>query len=107
MRGKNAELLLESIDEAIGLTKYDFDKEGYPYYTKWGADENGEVDPDNLVELSNLQHRSLKISKKLGDIYIDKIDTDGWLIVGKGTTLHCDDVYAGMGRVDNFEGFLM
>lgn len=107
MKGKDAELLLESIDEAIGLTKHDFDKDGQPYYTKWGADENGEVDPANLIEISNLGHRSLKIGKKLGDIYLDEINTDGWVIIGKGTILHCDNINAGMGVVDNFEGFLM
>lgn len=107
MNGKNAELLLESIDESFGLTAEDFDIEGRLYYTQWGADIDGKVKKENLIDLADLQHRSLKISKNLGDIYIDKICTDGWVIVGRGTTLHCDDLDAGLGYVDNFEGFLM
>jgi hypothetical protein len=99
MKGKNAELLLESIDESFGLTKHDFEN-GKPIYTKWGSE-------DDYIDVADLKHRSLKISKNLGDIYIDSIHTDSWIIVGKGTTLHCDDMDAGMGYVDNFEGFLM
>lgn len=99
MKGKDAELLLSSIDESFGLTKYDF-KDGKPIYTKWGT-------PENYIDIADLGHRSLKISKNLGDIYIEKIKTDCWVIVGKGTRLHCDDLDAGMGYVDNFEGFLM
>lgn len=99
MKGRDAELLLESIDESFGLTKHDF-KGGLPIYTKWG-------DEKNYIDVSDLGHRSLKISKNLGDVYIDKISTDAWVIVGKGTTLHCDDLYAGMGYVDEFEGYLM
>ena len=99
MKGRNAELLLESIDESFGLTKHDFSA-GMPIYTKWG-------NKDNYIDIANLGHRSLKISKNLGDVYIDKISTDGWVIVGKGTKLHCEDLDAGMGFVENFEGFLM
>lgn len=100
MRGKKAQELLLSIDESFGLTKHDFDENGKPIYLKWGSE-------DSFIDIEDLQHRSLKISKKLGDIYIDKISTDGWVIVGKGTTLHCDDISAGEGVVENFEGFLM
>lgn len=100
MNGKQAEELLLSIDESFGLTKYDFDENGRPIYIRWG-------DEESYIDVENLGHRSLKISKKLGDIYIDKISTDGWVIVGKGTTLHCDDIHAGEGVVENFEGFLM
>lgn len=103
MKGKDAELLLESIDESFGFTKYDFEKidgKKVPIYKKWGTEEDH-------IDIENLGHRSFKISKGLGDIYIDKIHTDAWVIVGRGTTLHCEDLYAGMGYVDNFEGFLM
>lgn len=92
-------LLLESIDESFGFTKHDFDK-GRPIYTKWGT-------PEDYTDIEDLGTISFKISKNLGDVYIDKIHTDAWVIVGKGTTLHCDDLYAGMGYVDEFEGFLI
>lgn len=104
MKGKDAELLLESIDESFGFTKHDFEKDEsgrlVPIYTKWGNEEK-------YTDIEDLGHVSFKISKNLGDIYIDKIHTDGWVIVGKGTTLHCDDLDAGMGYVTGFEGFLM
>ncbi len=100
MKGIEAEKLLESIGEAFGLTKHDF-IDGRPFYTVWGEDEKTRID------LANLGDRSLKISKNLGDIYIDKISTDHWVVVGRGTTLHYDDLHAGKGFVDNFEGFLM
>lgn len=98
------ELLLTSIDEAFGFTKHDFreneDHQKVPIYTKWGAE-------DDYTDIEDLGHVSFKISKNLGDIYIDKIHTDAWVIVGTGTTLHCDDLEAGMGYVPDFEGFLM
>ena len=97
------ELLLESIDEAFGFTKWDFeviDGRKVPIYTKWGTEEQH-------TDIENLGHVSFKISKNLGDIYIDKIHTDAWVIVGEGTTLHCNDLHAGMGYVPDFEGFLM
>lgn len=103
MTKEEQELLLMSIDEAFGFTKHDFevvDGRKVPIYTKWGTEED-------YTDITDLGHVSFKISKNLGDIYIDKIHTDGWVIVGKGTTLHCDDLYAGMGYVDEFEGFLM
>lgn len=104
MKDKDAELLLESIDESFGFTKYDFKKNKenmlIPIYTKWGT-------PKEHTDIENLGHISFKISKGLGDIYIEKIHTDGWVIVGKGTTLHCDDLEAGMGYVPDFEGYLM
>lgn len=100
MRGKQAEELLLKIDKAFGLTKHDFDKDGKPIYTKWGG-------PDVHIDITDLGDRSLKISKSLGDVYIDKISTDKWIVVGKGTTLHCDDITTGEELVENFEGFLM
>lgn len=99
MRGKAATNLLLKIEDAFGLTKHDF-IDGKPIYTKWG-------DKENYIDVSDLGDRSLKISKNLGDVYIDKIKTNKWVIVGKGTTLHCDDIEAGEEVVENFEGFLM
>lgn len=99
MNGKEAEELLMSIDESFGFTSHDFE-DGKLIYNQWGDD-------DNYIDVADLKHRSLKISKNLGDIYIDKIRTDEWVIVGKGTTLHCDDIEAGKGIVLDFEGFLM
>lgn len=104
MTEEENELLLKSIDECFGFTKHDFEinEEGkkVPIYLKWG-------DESKFTDIENLGHLSFKISKNLGDIYIDKISTDGWLIVGIGTTLHCDNIDAGMGYVPDFEGFLM
>lgn len=100
MKGKEAEDLLLSIDESFGLTKYDFDENGRPIYTRWG-------DEDGYIDLEDLGSRSLKVSKNLGDIYVDKIKTDEWVVVGKGTTLHCEDIQADKGIVEDFEGFLM
>lgn len=97
------ELLLESIDEAFGFTKWDFevvDGKKVPIYTRWGA-------ADAPTNIEDLGHVSFKISKNLGDVYIDKIHTDAWVIVGEGTTLHCDDLHAGLGYVPDFEGFLI
>ena len=87
------------IQEALGFTKYDFDEDGKLIYTKWGSEENH-------IDVEDLKHRSLKISGKIGDIYINKIKTDGWVIVGEGTTLHCDDIDAGEGVVTDYEGFI-
>lgn len=104
MTKEEQELLLMSIDEAFGFTKHDFEEdfEGrkVPIYIKWGEGEDA-------TDIEDLGSVSMKISKNLGDIYIDKLHTDAWVIVGKGTTLHCDDLYAGMGYVPDFEGFLM
>ncbi len=99
MKGKKAEQLLESIGDAFGFTKDDF-VDGHLIYTKWGTEEDH-------INVEDLKHRSLKIGKDLGDIYIDKIRTDEWVIVGKGTTLHCDDMEAGKGIETDFEGFLL
>lgn len=93
------EELLMKIEDCFGLTKYDF-KDGKPFYTKWGDEENN-------IDIADLGDRSLKISKNLGDIYIESIHTNKWVVVGKGTTLHCDDIEAGEAVVENFEGFLM
>ena len=90
------------IEEAFGFTKYDFevvDGEKKLIYTKWG-------DETNFIDVENLQHRSLKINKNLGDIYIDKIQTDGWVIVGVGTTLHCDDLQTGEDIITDYEGYI-
>lgn len=104
MTQEDQELLLMSIDEAFGFTKHDFEKNSdgklVPIYTKWGNEEN-------RTDIEDLGDISFKISKNLGDIYIDKIHTDAWIIVGDGTTLHCDDLYAGLGLVEDFEGFLL
>jgi hypothetical protein len=104
MTQEDQELLLESIDEAFGFTKADFEKDStgrlVPIYTKWGSEEN-------YTDIEDLGHVSFKISKNLGDIYIKKIHTDSWVIVGEGTYLHCDDLYAGMGYVEDFEGYLL
>lgn len=95
----NDELLMQ-ITDCFGLTKYDFDKEGVPIYTKWG-------DVKNHIDIANLGDYSLKISKNLGDVYIDKIHTNKWVVVGEGTTLHCADLQVGEKLVENFTGFLM
>lgn len=104
MTKEEQELLLSSIDEAFGFTKHDFqlndEQHKVPIYTKWGTE-------DHFTDIEALGPVSFKISKNLGDVYIDKIHTDAWVIVGKGTTLHCDDLEAGMGYVLDFEGFLM
>lgn len=104
MTQEDQDLILGSIDECFGFTKEDFekDKEGrlVPIYTKWGSKRD-------LIDIEDLGHLSFKISKNLGDIYIDKIHTDGWVIVGEGTFLHCDDLDAGMGYIEDFEGYLM
>lgn len=97
------ELLLSTIDEAFGFTKHDFevvDGKQVPIYTKWGSGSQ-EIDIEDLDGLT------FKISKNLGDVYIDKINTNAWVIVGEGTTLHCPDLTAGMGYVTDFEGYLL
>lgn len=100
MTGTEAEELLTRIEKAFGLTKRDFDKDGAPIYTKWGA-------VDDYTDIEDLGDKSLKISKNLGDIYIEKIVTNKWIVVGVGTTLHCDDVTAGEELITDFSGFLM
>ena len=92
------EVTMGTIDEALGFTKYDFDKDGRLIYTKWGT-------PESYTDVEDLGAKSLKINGKLGDIYIDKIKTDGWVIVGEGTTLHCEDIEAGEDIVTEYEGF--
>lgn len=99
MTKQQQEDLLLKIDKAFGLTKHDF-QDGKPIYTKWGT-------PENHIDVANLGDHSLKISKNLGDVYIDKIVTDKWVIVGEGTTLHCEDLTVGEEVVENFKGFLM
>lgn len=99
LTGKKAEALLVKVEDSFGFTEHDFE-DGKPIYTKWGSDENA-------FDIENLGDVSLKISKNLGDIYIEKIRTNKWVIVGKGTTLHCDDIEAGEGVELDFEGFLM
>lgn len=99
MKGKAAENLLRKIDLAFGLTEHDFEN-GRPIHTKWGTGEGA-------IDIEDLKDRSLKISKNLGDVYIDKISTDKWVVVGKGTTLHCDNLAVGEKLVKNFEGYLM
>lgn len=96
---KEGEEIMMKIEEALGFTKYDFDEDGRLTYTKWGNE-------DDYIDVENLGHRSLKINGKLGDIYIDKIRTDGYVIVGAGTTLHCDDISAGEEVITDYEGFI-
>lgn len=96
---KKDENLLMKIKNAFGLTADDF-QNGKPIYTKWGFG-------DETRDIENLGDYSLKISKNLGDIYISKIRTDEYVLVGEGTTLHCDDIEAGKEIVTNFKGFLM
>lgn len=104
MTEQEQEELLMKIDRAFGFTKHDFqlDLNGnkVPIYTKWGTE-------DNYTDIEDLGPVSMKISKNLGDIYINKIHTDAYIIVGKGTNLFCNDLHAGLGYVPNFEGFLM
>lgn len=99
MSGKEAEELLMQIEDCFGLTKHDF-KDGAPIYTKWGIG-------DAQIDIADLGDHSLKISKNLGDVFIEKIRTNKWVVVGKGTTLHCDDIAVGEALVEDFEGFLM
>lgn len=87
------------ITECFGLTKHDFIA-GAPIYTKWGI-------AGDYIDIADLGERSLKISKNLGDVFIEKIKTDGWVIVGKGTNLNCDDITVGKKLVKDFDGFLM
>lgn len=100
---EEGEAIMVQIEEAFGFTKHDFEKnqdgKQVLIYTKWGT-------PEEYTDVENLGHRSLKINGKLGDIYIDKIRTDGWVIIGKGTTLHCDDIEAGEDIVTEYEGFI-
>ncbi len=100
---EEGEVIMGQIEEAFGFTKYDFTKneEGKKVliYTKWGTEE----DYNDVEDLGN---KSLKINGKLGDIYIDKIATDGYVIVGVGTTLHCEDISAGEDIITEYEGFI-
>ncbi len=100
---EEGEVIMGQIEEAFGFTKYDFEKntDGQKklIYTKWGSEED-------FNDVEDLGNKSLKINGKLGDIYIDKIRTDGWVIIGKGTTLHCDDIEAGEEIVTEYEGFI-
>lgn len=96
------EAIMAQIEEAFGFTKYDFhlvDGQKKLIYTKWGS-------PEDFIDVEDLGSRSLKISKNLGDIYIDKIKTDGWVIVGRGTTLHCDNLDVGEDIITEYEGFI-
>ncbi len=92
-----------TVEEGEVITKYDFRKndsgEKKLIYTKWGS-------PEEFTDVEDLGEKSLKINGQLGDIYIDKIRTDGWVIIGQGTTLHCDDIEAGEEIVTEYEGFI-
>ncbi len=99
MAKKQDEKLLMDIKKAFGFTKEDF-KDGKPIYTKWGTGETS-------YDIEDLADHSLKISKDLGDIYIERIRTDEYILVGEGTTLHCNDMKAGKDIVLDFKGFLM
>lgn len=104
MTPEEQENLLMKITDAFGFVKEDFEpnEEGklVPIYTKWGTE-------DKYIDIEDLGDLSFKISKNLGDIYIDKIKTNGWVIVGKGTTLHCNDLTVGEELVTDFEGYLL
>lgn len=100
LKNRAAEQLLEKITDCFGFTAGDFDNEGKPLYTKWGTLKKH-------IDIADLGNLSFKISKNLGDVYIEKLHTNKWVIVGKGTTLHCDDLEAGEGVERDFEGFLM
>lgn len=99
---KEGEAIMMEIEEALGFTKHDFhevDGKQQLIYTKWGTE-------DDYIDIEDLGNRSLKINGKLGDIYIDKIRTDGYVIVGAGTTLHCDSVVAGKEIITDYKGFI-
>lgn len=99
---EEGEVIMGQIEEAFGFTKHDFelvDGEKRLIYTKWGT-------PEDYTDVADLGEKSLKINGKLGDIYIDKIKTDGWVIIGKGTTLHCSDIEAGEDIVTEYEGYI-
>jgi len=99
---KEGEKIMMEIEEALGFTKHDFqevDGEKRLIYTKWGSE-------DNYIDVEDLGSRSLKINGKLGDIYIDKINTDGYVIVGAGTNLHCDSLVAGREIITDYKGFI-
>lgn len=99
---EQGEVIMGQIEEAFGFTKYDFedvDGQKKPIYTKWGL-------PEDYIDVADLGNKSLKINGKLGDIYIDKIRTNGWVIVGLGTTLHCDDIEVGEDIITEYEGFI-
>jgi hypothetical protein len=88
------------IDKAFGLHKADFEK-GRPLYTVWPG-----MQDESAFDLANLGDWSLQISKNLGDVYIDKIFTNKWVVIGKGTRLHCDDLHAGEAVIRGFEGYM-
>ena len=96
---KQGEEIMMKIEQALGFTKYDFDSDGKLIYAKWGEE-------NNQIDVENLGGRSLKINKNLGDIYIDRIRTDGWVIVGSGTKLHCDDIEVGEEVITDYKGFI-
>jgi hypothetical protein len=99
---KEGEQIMMKIEEALGFTKHDFhmvDDQQRLIYTKWGSE-------DDYIDIEDLGNRSLKINGKLGDIYIDKIRTDGYVIVGAGTSLHCDDLHAGEEVITDYKGFI-
>lgn len=99
---EEGQVIMGQIEKAFGFTKYDFeliDGEKRLIYTKWGS-------PEDYTDVEDLGDKSLKINGKLGDIYIDKIRTDGWVIVGEGTTLHCPDIEAGEDIITEYEGYI-
>lgn len=99
---EEGEQIMLQIERAFGFTAHDFeviDNQKRLTYTKWGS-------PESYTDVENLGEKSLKINGKLGDIYIDKIRTNGWVIVGEGTTLHCDDIEAGEDIITEYEGYI-
>jgi hypothetical protein len=99
---EQGEIIMGQIEKAFGFTKYDFeiiDGQKRLMYTKWGS-------PEEYTDVEALGEKSLKINGKLGDIYIDKVRTDGWVIVGKGTNLHCEDIEAGQDIITEYEGYI-
>lgn len=100
MKGKEAEELLRKMDKGFTLNAADFEN-GRPLYTVWPG-----MKGESSFDVANLGDWSLQISKNLGDVYIEKISTNKWVVVGKGTTLHCDDIHAGEAVVRGFEGYM-
>lgn len=100
MTRKEEEALMVKIQNAFILNEADFEN-GRPLYNVWPG-----MMGESKFDLASLDDWSLKIRKNLGDVYIDKISTNKWVVVGKGTILHCDDLTVGEELVENFEGYM-
>lgn len=100
MKGKQAEELMMKMDKGFCLHKGDFNN-GRPLYNVWPG-----MQGESKFDIADLGDWNLEISKNLGDVYIDKISTNKWVVVGKGTTLHCDDIHAGEAVIRGFDGYM-